>query len=60
MVPHLHNFCYVYLNRTLTIFEDYETKVIPKLTFLLGDLQNMHMSVTVGSLAHEDVVLDAI
>ena len=42
----------LFLNRDVTIFEDSDTYAVSRLKFLVAGCQFMHVSVTVGSLAH--------
>ena len=43
------------LNKDMAIFEDYDIYAMARLKRLVAALQHMHVSVTVRSLAHEDI-----
>lgn len=52
----------LFLNRDMTTFEEYDICAVPRLIYLVGGWQTIHVSITAGSLAtwrHDVVVLAA-
>ena len=45
----------LFLNRDMGILENYLTYAVPRLKFIVDGWQYVHVPVTVGSIAHEDM-----